>query len=85
MVEIPERGPVLQQLPQRSIELNALQVKNIIMESVTKVNPRVKISEGGSSKKVLFSDLSITGGVVNAYNALQLAEKVAKGTAQVGK
>ncbi|HEY0896485.1 MAG TPA: S8 family peptidase, partial [Sphingobacteriaceae bacterium] len=66
-------------------ELNALQVKNIIMESVTKVNPRVKVSEGGSNKRVSFSDLSITGGVVNAYNALQLADKVAKGTAQVGK
>lgn len=66
-------------------DLNALQVKNIIMESVTKVNPRVKISDGESSKKVSFSDLSITGGVVNAYNALQLAEKVSKGTVQVGK
>lgn len=66
-------------------DLNALQVKNIIMESVTKANPRVKISDGESSKKVSFADLSISGGVVNAYNALQLAEKVSKGTVQVGK
>jgi hypothetical protein len=49
------------------------------------VNPRVKVTEGGSNKKVAFSDISITGGVVNAYNALKLAEKVAKGIVQVGK
>ena len=66
-------------------ELNALQVKNIIMESVTKVNPRVKVAENGNNKKVPFSDISVTGGVVNAFNALQLAEKVSKGTVQVGK
>ena len=66
-------------------ELNAAQVKNIIMESVTKANPKVKVSEAGSTKRVAFSDVSVTGGVVNAYKALQLADKVSKGTAQVLK
>lgn len=57
--------------------LTAVQVKEVIMESVMKVDNKVKISEGGSSKKVPFSELSVTGGIVNAYDALRLAEKKA--------
>jgi cell wall-associated protease len=56
--------------------LTAVQVKDIIMRSVTKVDYKVKISEGGDSKKVRLEDISISGGVVNAYNAIQLASKL---------
>jgi len=53
----------------------ALQIKDIIMNSVTKVEQKVKIKEEGDNKKVLLSEISVSGGIVNAYSALQLAEK----------
>ncbi|MGX5690113.1 S8 family serine peptidase [Arcticibacter tournemirensis] len=53
--------------------LTAVQVKDIIMKSVTKVDQKVKVKEDGSTKRVKFSDICISGGVVNAYNALQMA------------
>jgi subtilisin family serine protease len=58
--------------------LTAVQVKEIIMKSVTKVNHDVIVREGGQPKRVPFSSLSVSGGVVNAYNALKLAEEYAK-------
>lgn len=57
-------------------KLTALQVKEIILKSAVKVDHNVAIDldeEGTSSKSVPFSDLCITGGIVNAYNALKLA------------
>ncbi|HUH32715.1 MAG TPA: S8 family serine peptidase, partial [Daejeonella sp.] len=56
--------------------LSAVQVKEAIMKSVTKVDTKVKIKVDGTSKKVPFSELSVSGGVVNAYNALELAQKM---------
>ncbi|HXI00386.1 MAG TPA: S8 family peptidase [Sphingobacteriaceae bacterium] len=56
--------------------LTAVQVKNIIMSSVTKVDNKVKINENGDKRKISFSELSVSGGIVNAYNALLQAEKV---------
>ena len=56
--------------------LTAVQVKDIIMKSVTKVNQKVRIVENGEKKKVPFSDLCISGGVVNAYKALELAAQM---------
>lgn len=56
-------------------QFTAVQVKEIIMNSVTKVEQKVKIREEGTSKKVALSEISVSGGVVNAYNALLLAEK----------
>jgi len=58
--------------------LTAPQVKDIIMRSVVKVDQKVKIKEEGETKKVRLSDISVTGGVVNAYNALQLAAQMSK-------
>jgi subtilisin family serine protease len=57
-------------------QFTAVQVKDIIMNSVTKVDHKVKIREDNSTSKVLLSDISVSGGVVNAYNALVLAEKL---------
>ncbi|WP_256008924.1 S8 family peptidase [Desertivirga xinjiangensis] len=56
--------------------LTAAQVKDIILKSVVKVEQKVKIREDGERKKVKLADICISGGVVNAYNALQMASKV---------
>lgn len=50
-------------------ELRAPQVKDIILRSVVKVTQPVLLDK----KKVPFTDLCRTGGIVNAYQALQLA------------
>lgn len=54
-------------------KLTALQVKNIILKSVIKVNHPVTLKEGADSREVSFDELCATGGIVNAYNALKLA------------
>lgn len=53
--------------------LKAAQVKDIILKSVVKINHNVIIRDGQNETKVPFSDLCVTGGIVNAYNALKLA------------
>jgi subtilisin family serine protease len=50
--------------------LTAIQVKEIILNSVEKVNHEVEIPGKG---KIQFSELCKSGGIVNAYNALKLA------------
>ena len=49
------------------------QVKSIIMDSSVKSNAQVIIP--GSDEKTSFSDLSVTGGMLNSYNAIQKADK----------
>jgi subtilisin family serine protease len=57
-------------------DLTAEQVKAIIMESVRKVYHNVFIKdEGGNSMLVPFSSICVSGGIVNAYNALLLAAR----------
>jgi subtilisin family serine protease len=56
-------------------QLSASQVKHIIMNSGTKIDLEVLIP-GEQGKKAHFSELSITGKVANAYNALVLADKM---------
>lgn len=58
-------------------KLSAEEVKQIIMESGIPTEASVTIGEGGQLTKE-FSDLSVSGKMVNLYNALILAEKVAK-------
>lgn len=56
--------------------LTAVQVKDIILNSVSKVNHKVKVKdETGGSKRVTLQDISVSGGIVNAYNAVLLAQK----------
>ncbi len=56
-------------------QLSARQVKYILTHSVMKLpDNQVKWQSGG--KTVDFSQLSETGGIVNAYNALQLAATI---------
>ena len=54
-------------------KLNAVQVKEIILKSVTKVDHPVTIFVNGEPKQVKMLDVCNTGGVVNAYSALKLA------------
>lgn len=57
-------------------DLSPLQIKEIIMKSVQKVENRVRIrNEKGESVRVPFSQLSVSGGIVNLYNAVKLAEE----------
>lgn len=51
-------------------KLTAIQVKEIILNSVEKVNHEVTVNGKG---KVQFSELCKSAGIVNAYNALKLA------------
>lgn len=56
-------------------ELTAVDVKDIIMKSVTKVTRKVKYkNDKDETVRVNFSELCVSGGIVNAYNALKLAE-----------
>lgn len=65
-------------------ELSASQVKRIIMNSGTKLDLEV-IKPGSQSRenpdgvKVPFSDLSVTGRIVNAANALKMADAIVNG------
>ena len=52
--------------------LSAADVKRIILASATRHNERVRRPGGGD---VPFSELSITGGIVNAYNAIRMAQE----------
>ena len=55
--------------------LSAKQVKKILMETVVPINTKV-IKPGTTDEKVPFSSLSVSGGTVNAYKAVQKAAKV---------
>lgn len=54
-------------------KLKAVQVKDIILKSVVKIDHPVSIMENDEPKSVQMTDLCRTGGVVNAYKALELA------------
>ncbi|QQT63284.1 S8 family serine peptidase [Sphingobacterium multivorum] len=56
--------------------LSAVETKQIIMESVEKPNQLVQVKVGeDASKTVRLADISVTGGIVNAYNAIIKAEE----------
>ncbi|ANQ48776.1 S8 family serine peptidase [Flammeovirga sp. MY04] len=66
-------------------ELSATQVKKILMKTVTPLkNKEVflpgynSLEEGQDPEKVKFGSLSISGGVVNLYEAVKYAEKISK-------
>ena len=56
-------------------QLSASQVKHILMNSGIKVDLEVKLP-GGEGKLVPFSDLSVSGRILNAYNALKMADSM---------
>lgn len=57
-------------------DLTGAEVKEILMQSVKKVN--MEVIKPGSDERVNFSELSKTGGVVNAFEAVKLADKRVK-------
>lgn len=59
--------------------LSAAEVKHIIMASVTNVASQQVVQPGDDKKMVPFGSLSITGGIVNAYNAVKMAEQMTSG------
>jgi len=63
--------------------LTAQQVKDILLESSVKVNSEV-IKPGTKNEKVPFTDLSMTGGVLNSYTAVKKAMNV-KGKKKIKK
>ncbi|GAB2974382.1 S8 family peptidase [Mucilaginibacter puniceus] len=54
-------------------KLTAVQVKDIIMKSVIKITHPISLEIDDKDTDLAFDELCVTGGVVNAYNALQLA------------
>jgi len=59
-------------------KLTASQVKHILMNSGTKIDKEVLLP-GGKGKKVPFASLSVSGRIVNAYNALRMANQMVNG------
>ncbi len=56
-------------------ELSASQVKDILKRSSRKFD-NLKVRRPGKEDLVEFSDLSITGGIINAYEAVKMAENM---------
>ena len=54
----------------------AADVKRIILESATRYADQMVAQPGKPGVTVRFGDLSVTGGVVNAYEAVKLAEQL---------
>jgi subtilisin family serine protease len=56
--------------------LTATQVKDIILQSATIYSGEETLMPGTESIRVPFTSLSATGGVINAYAAVLLAEEM---------
>lgn len=56
-------------------QLTALEIKEIILKSVVKVDQKVKVKGEASNRKVYLDEISVSGGVVNLYNAIVEADK----------
>ena len=65
-------------------KLTAAEVKMILMNSGLSTTATVVIS-GDSDKTKPFSEISKSGKMVNAYNAMIMANKVAQGQIKVAK
>jgi cell wall-associated protease len=57
-------------------ELSARQLKQVILASATPLTGTMVYKPGSPTEKVDFASLSKTGGIVNAYKAIQLASKL---------
>lgn len=56
-------------------ELTMIEIKDIILESVQDLGDTEVVLIGKKNRLVPFKDMCVTGGVVNVFNAVQLAEK----------
>lgn len=60
-------------------KLTAVELKKIIMDSGTSIDINVIVKKADGSKELVpFTELSKTGKIVNAYNALKMAEEVTR-------
>lgn len=57
-------------------DLTARQVKSVIEKSSTQLATGVKVNKPGTDEEVSMLDLSRSGGIVNAYEAVKLAESL---------
>ena len=57
-------------------ELEAAEVRKVILDSATRYAEE-RVIGPGEAGRIRFGDLSVTGGIVNAYEALRLAEQAA--------
>src|SRR5690606_33913585 len=55
--------------------LSAKDVKHIIHKSHVKMDQRVRLRTEGKSKRVYLDEISVLGGIVNAYNAVMEANR----------
>jgi subtilisin family serine protease len=56
-------------------DLTAAQVKEIILESASRYPGQAALVPGGAGERRGFDQLSVTGGIVNAFEAVRLAEQ----------
>jgi subtilisin family serine protease len=59
-------------------DLTAADVKRIILESAVRRADDVVLRPGGEGARSRFGELSTTGAIVNAYNAVRMAEELRK-------
>jgi cell wall-associated protease len=62
-------------------DLNAKQVKSIIEKSTTHIT-NITVKKPGTDEEVKMSELSTSGGIINAYAAVKLAESLSTQTTQ---
>lgn len=55
-------------------DLKPVDLKEILMQSVRTFDGLMVTKPGTKNEKVNFSDLSVSGGTVNAYEAIKLAD-----------
>jgi subtilisin family serine protease len=60
-------------------ELTATQVRRILKDTVTPLGERLVVRPGGE-ELVRFGELSVTGGIINAYRAVRMAEQMTAGS-----
>jgi len=58
-------------------ELTATQVKDVLIGSARKFD-HLKVKEPGGKREVEFSELSLSGGLINAYEAVKMAQEIRK-------
>ncbi|RYY85338.1 MAG: hypothetical protein EOO15_17325, partial [Chitinophagaceae bacterium] len=61
--------------------LNAMQIKYVLEASVVK--PSIKTPKPGSDQQVSLEELARNGGIVNAYEAVKLADAISSGRVKV--
>ena len=59
-------------------KLSAIEVKDLIVQSVQKVEQKVKVKGDQGNTRLSFSDLCSSGGIINAQKAVEMALKTTK-------